>query len=215
MPESRLGASLTQRAWPRFRASTTQPKCTDEERSSFDDTLQMSPSLSLSTFFSLCLPLSFFISLFIFPLHYVFLSGMLSLSRGMKAGDLLGAKLTEGEEANGCGERGGRERKRERGRHCCRKNTSTLVHSRQRFTGPALLHYITQACRRSNGRNPNHRREVQERSSVCLWFLPPRSTAGFWGRSRHACPNIGDFGWRAENQRLSPLTKDSIMNCHT
>lgn len=107
------------------------------------------------------------------------------------------------------------ERERERGRHCCRKNTSTLVHSRQRFTGPAPLHYITQACGRSNGRNPNHRLEVQEKSSVCLWFLPPRSTAGFWGKSRHACPNIGDFGWRAEDQRLSPLTKDSIMTCHT
>ncbi len=108
-----------------------------------------------------------------------------------------------------------REKERKRGRHCCRKNTSTLVHSRQRFTGPAPLHYITQACGRSNGRNPNHRREVQEKSSVCLWFLPPRSTAGFWGKSRHACPNIGDFGWRAEDQRLSPLTKDSIMTCRT
>ncbi len=105
--------------------------------------------------------------------------------------------------------------KRKRGRDCCRKNTSTLVHSRQRFTGPAPLHYITQACGRSNSRNPKHRREVQEKSSVCLWFLPPRSTAGFWGKSRHACPNIGDFDWRAEDQKLSPLTKDSIMTCHT
>jgi len=108
-----------------------------------------------------------------------------------------------------------RERKREKGRHCCRKNTSTLVHSRQCFTGPTLLHYITQACRRSNSRNPNHRREVHERSSVCLWFLPPRSTACFWWKSRYAYPNIGDFGWWVEDQRLSALTKDSIMNSHT
>lgn len=119
-----------------------------------------------SCVFLFLLPLPFFISLFIFPLHYVFLSGLLSLSRGMKAGDLLSARLTEGEDANGCGER-------KRGRHCCRKNTSTLVHSRQLFTGPAPLHYITQACGRSNGRNPKHRREVQKKSSVCLWFLPP------------------------------------------
>lgn len=165
-----------------------------------------------AAFFSFCYPLwplSFFISLFIFPLHYVFLSGLLSLSRGMKAGDLLGADSQKEKRQMAV------ERERERGRHCCRKNTSTLVHSRQRFTGPAPLHYITQACGRSNGRNPNHRLEVQEKSSVCLWFLPPRSTAGFWGKSRHACPNIGDFGWRAEDQRLSPLTKDSIMTCHT
>lgn len=30
---------------------------------------------------------------------------MLSLSRGIKEGDLLGGKLTEEDEANGCGER--------------------------------------------------------------------------------------------------------------